>query len=105
MSLKELYIKLKDAYTDENLNKITAKIIDLYKSKQYYEIKNIAKIISEFIDIKDNKVSRCFSKLIMIYHPDKGNFYRTKIDEVYKRGNLEELTNYSHILTLQNKQY
>ncbi len=102
MNNKDLYIKLKDAYSDENLNKVTAKIIELYKSRQYDEIREIIRIVSEYIDINDDRINRCFSKLIMIYHPDKGNQYRKEIDGIYRSGKIEMLTRFSHILTIQD---
>jgi hypothetical protein len=99
---KEYYIELKDAYSDSNLNKISAEIITYYKSGEYSMIKRIARIVSDYIPVNEEKISKCFSKLIMIYHPDKGNQYRKEIDAIYKSGRFENLQQYSHILAIQD---
>ena len=99
---KDYYIKLKEAYSEVNLNKISAEIIAFYKSGEYSKIKRIAKVVSEYVPINEEKVSKCFSRLIMIYHPDKGNQYRKEIDEIFKSGRLEKLQQYSHILEVQD---
>ena len=102
MTEKEYYIVLKDAYSDINLNKISAEIISYYKSGEYSMIKKIAKIVSDYIPINEEKISKCFSRLIMIYHPDKGNHYRKEIDAIYDSGSFENLHQYSHILAIQD---
>ena len=99
---KDYYIKLKDAYSEVNLNKISAEIIAYYKSGEYSKIKRIAKVVSEYMPINDEKISKCFSSLIMIYHPDKGNRYRKEIDEIFKSGRFENFQQYSHILEIQD---
>jgi len=102
MGDREYFRIIKDAYSDENLNKISAGIIDFYKSGEHSLIKRIAEAVSEYIPIKEEKSSKCFSRLIMIYHPDRGNQYRREIDTLIKRGNLEGLQKYSHILEIQD---
>ncbi len=102
MEDREYFRRIKDAYSDENLNKISAGIIGFYKSGEYSLIKRIAEAVSEYIPIKEEKTSKCFSRLIMIYHPDRGNQYRREIDALIKNGNLEGLQQYSHILEIQD---
>jgi hypothetical protein len=99
---REYCRKIKDAYSDENLNKISAGIIGFYKSGEYTLIRRIAEAVSEYIPIHEEKTSKCFSRLIMIYHPDKGNQYRREIDDLIREGNLEGLQQYSHILEIQD---
>ena len=100
--MKELYLKLKEAYSDKNLNKITATIIELYKTKQYNRIRDITSMIARFVDIDDKNISKCFSKLIMIYHPDKETYYFNEIEKCFHSGNYESLNQFSHILLIQN---
>ena len=38
----------------------------------------------------------------MIYHPDRGNQYRKEIDTLIRKGKLEDLQRYSHILEIQD---
>lgn len=100
--MNDLYQKLKEAYTDKNLNRITANIIELYKTKQFDRIRQITATISGFVEIDDKNISRCFSKLIMIYHPDKETYYHKEIEKSFQSGNKESLNQFSHILLIQN---
>jgi hypothetical protein len=58
--------------------------------------------ISDFVEIDDKNISRCFSKLIMIYHPDKQTYYSKEIEKCFQSGNKESLKQFSHILLVQN---
>jgi hypothetical protein len=100
--MNDLYLALKEAYSDKNLNKITATIIELYKTKQFGRIRDIAGTISSFVEIDDENISKCFSKLVMIYHPDKEAYYRKEIETCYQNGNHEGLIQLRHILLIQN---
>lgn len=102
MNLKELYTKLKEAYSDENLNIITSKLIELYKSKNFGMIRELANRISEIITIDEEKDAKCFSKLVILYHPDKGESFRKAITKHYSESDSESLTKYSHILLLKD---
>ena len=99
---KDLYIKLREAYSDQNLNTITAGIIDLYRSGEYDKIKEITRLVSDYIDIYNEKVNKCFSKLIMIYHPDKSARYLKEIDQIVQSGQSGKLNEYAHILLVQD---
>lgn len=96
--MENMYTELLEAWSDENLNRITGKLIDLYKNRNYSEIRNIANKISKYVVIDEEKDAKCFSKLIMLYHPDRGEYYRNSIRELYRSGNGESLEQYSHIL-------
>jgi len=102
MNLKELYNKLKEAYTDENLNNITGKLIELYKNRNFGKIRELANTISEIITIDEEKDAKCFSKLVVLYHPDKGESFRRAIKKHYGENDSDCLTKYSHILLLRN---
>ena len=101
MEIDQLYKKLMNAYSDKNLNKITAQIINLYKSRDYKMLKEVAGIVSEYIDFKYDRISKCFSKLITLYHPDKGSSQIKKIQKLYENNDLNGLSNFCHILNLQ----
>lgn len=102
MDIKELYKELSEAYKNDNLNIVTRKLISLYKNKHYNKIREIANKVSKYVPIEEEKDSKCFSKLIVLYHPDKGDLYRKSINKHYTKNNLEALTKYSHILQLKN---
>jgi Leucine-rich repeat (LRR) protein len=98
----DLYNKLIKAYSDENLNLITAGIIGLYRSGEYDKIKEITRLVSEYIDVYDEKVHKCFSKLLMTYHPDKSAAYLKEIEQIMKSGQPGRIENYAHILLVQD---
>jgi len=105
MEAKELYKKLKEAYSDQNLNQITAKLIDLYKAKNYCQIRTIANRISTFVPVNEESDTKRFSRLIMMYHPDKGEMYRKAIDKAFTEPDLSVLESFSHILLLEKVEF
>jgi Leucine-rich repeat (LRR) protein len=100
MNVQELYDRLTKAYSYENLNLITGKLILLYKNRNFGKIREIANKISKYELIEEENDSKCFSKLIMLYHPDKGEQHRKAIEQLYAQKDLENLTRYSHILLI-----
>lgn len=101
MTIKELYQKLEKAYTIKNLNSISLTLINLYKDKQFSILQKIAEIIEDFFEIEITSNGKGFSKLIMLYHPDRLNFYLNEINLLLERNNYDELLSYSHILKLE----
>ena len=101
MTEKELYHRLLKAYSDQNLNRITAKLIHLYKSRQFGLIREISNDISTFVNCDTEKINKCFSKLVMLYHPDKGSLYRKNIKINFHSGKHKNQHQLSHILLIE----
>lgn len=100
--MNDLYQVLIEAYSDKNLNRITGKLIDLYKNKNYSEIRNIANKISKYILIDEEKDAKCFSRLIMLYHPDKGDYFRQQINRLYQERDFDNLGKFAHITLIDD---
>ena len=100
--MNELYYKLIQAYSENNLNRITGKLIDLYRNKNFSEIRGIANRISKYVAIDEEKDARCFSRLIMLYHPDKQTYFKNCIQRLYGENDLEGLERFSHILLIDD---
>jgi len=100
MNVSELHGKLKTAYSIQNLNKITITLINLYKNQQFGTLRQIAEMISENVEIKIDPQNRYFSKLMMLYHPDRGDFHRNEIDRLAANNDYDGLLGYSHIIML-----
>ena len=98
--MRELYLKLREAYSEKNLNRITGELIILYKAKDFSQIRHLAGKVSKYVSIEDVKISKCFSKLIMLYHPDKGQAYRESIETLFSRGDKDKLEEFSHIFLI-----
>jgi len=100
--MEKLYNELINAYSKQNLNRITGKLIDLYKNKNYSTIRSLANKISKYIVIDEEKGAKCFSKLIMLYHPDRGAIFQNDIRTLYSQRNEAELKKYAHILLIDD---
>ncbi len=95
MENASLYERLARAYTLENLNKITYKIIDAHRSKNFTYIKNLAQHIGKVE--KTANINRLFSRLIILYHPDRLAYYEKKIKALHSCSDRKNLKQLSHI--------
>ena len=102
MEIKELYSLLKKAYTAENMHHISSRIIDLFKERKYDALRGYQKIVHEYIPCDEEKINKVFSRLIMIYHPDRLNQSIIQLEEAYNKGDFESLFSMSHILRVQH---
>jgi Leucine-rich repeat (LRR) protein len=102
MEIKALYKNLKDAYSAENLGRISGRIIELFREHKYDALRYMQKVVDEYTPCSEEKINKVFAKLIMIYHPDRLNQNLSKIEAAYVRGDFEELYAMSHILTVQH---
>lgn len=96
----ELYIKLKELYTEKNLHKISHNLIRLYKEKQFEKLQYIAERISEGQYFESLKDKHSFPRLISIYHPDRLQFYLNELDQYKKSNDLQILHRLEHILLI-----
>lgn len=101
MNLKELHNELSEAYSVNNLNTISLTLINLFKTRQFNVLQKISDIISEFTDIRIGSDGKGFSRLMMLYHPDRAVYHMTEINRLASENNLEGLKRYSHILRLE----
>ena len=104
MTIKELQQKLKEAYSIKNLNIISLTLINLHKTKQFSILQKIAEIISDNIVIDIKNDGKGFSKLMMLYHPDRALFHLNEINKLAEKNNFDGLLEYSHILKLERIQ-
>ena len=105
MPVKEqsaLYLKLKEAYTELNLNKISRNIIRLYTEKQYDQLKSIAIMIADWVTIKIGEEKQGFAQLIMLYHPDRIQYYHDELENYLISENFSRLQRLEHILIIQD---
>ena len=102
MNLQDQYHQLLEAYSDDNLNRITGKLILLYKNKNYGKIRELVNRISKYALIDEENDARCFSRLMMLYHPDKGQQIRNAIEQMYLAKDAEGLKQFSHVLLLDD---
>lgn len=101
MEILTLKNNILEAYSAENLNKISAILLSYYKNQQFGSLQKIADIISDFVPVEIDENGKGFSKLMLLYHPDRGEFHRTEIEKLAEADNFDALLNYSHILKLE----
>ncbi len=101
MDIKKLHKEIIAAYSDLNLHRITITLIQLYKNEQFGTLEHIVGMISETVEISVDPGLRYFSRLMKLYHPDRGQYHRAEIDRLYKLHNYDGLLQYSHILMLE----
>lgn len=99
---ESLATRLLEAYSDANLNKIARNLIRLYKEKEFEKLNIISGMISEWVEITIEPDGKGFSKIISLYHPDRGEFYRDKIEELARLNNLATLEKFRHIFVIQD---
>ena len=97
---KKLYFSLLEAYSEKNLNSITTKIVNTYKEKRLAYIRELNRIVNDCEVDKKEKISKIFSKLIMLFHPDKHIYYKNEIENCFQNEQDERLIQLSKILLI-----
>ncbi len=100
MTIDELSTQLSDAYSLENLNKISVTLINLYKNHHYSLLQKIGELINDFTAIDISPEGKGFSKLIMLYHPDKLAYYQNEIKRCVENDDFDGLLELTHIIKL-----
>ncbi len=101
MEVQTLKNNLLESYTTANLNVISVVLLNLYKNQQFGTLQKIADLISDFIQVEIDENGKGFSKLMLLYHPDRGEFHRSEISKLAETEDFDALLNYSHILKLE----
>ncbi len=101
MQTKELQQKLLEAYSIKNLNNISLTLINLYRAGDFTALQRISELISDFVSVPIADDGKGFSKLIMLYHPDRASFHLDEINRLAGANNFDRLLEYSHILKLE----
>lgn len=102
MEIAELYGNLKLAYTADNLNLISGRIIQMFQQHQYDGLRAVQKVVNEYTPCNEEKINKVFSRLIMFYHPDRLSQALGQLDKAFREGDFEMLFSMSHILHVQN---
>jgi hypothetical protein len=99
---KDLSERLLEAYSEANLNKITRNLIRLYKEKEFGKLNVISGMLSEWVEIAIEPDGKGFAKIVSLYHPDRGEFYRNLIEAAAKQEDATTLARFEHILVIQD---
>ena len=99
---EELKIRLLEAWSEPNLNKIARNLIRLYQEKQFEKLNVISGMISEWLDIVIEPDGKGFARIISLYHPDRGDYYRNQILAAANIQDAQVLSRFEHIFVIQD---
>jgi len=99
---EELKIRLLEAWSEANLNKIARNLIRLYQEKQFEKLNIISGLISQWLEIVIEPDGKGFSKIISLYHPDRGDYYRNQISDAANIQDSQVLSRFEHIFVIQD---
>jgi len=100
--MSKKYQQLIDLYSEENLTRISSKLISLYRTGQKNTLTQIARIVADFTKIRDGNMSKIFTQLIMLYHPDRAMMIQNQIQSYLTKNMISSLKQYAHILEINN---
>jgi len=98
----DLKERLLEAWSEVNLNKITRNLIRLYKEKEYEKLNIISGMLSEWVEIVIEPDGKGFAKIISLYHPDRGDYYRGLISSAAQQEDFLTLARFEHIFVIEN---
>lgn len=101
MKVNELYQVLVRAYSPENLNALSSDIITLYRERDEGKLRQIHAVMHQGDQGSGEKISRIFSQIITIYHPDRQEKICAELKVCRDRNDLPGLKRYDHILDVQ----
>ena len=96
-----LFDELIQAYSESNLNHITTRIIKLYRNKNQDALLKLARIVKNATGFDFSGANRVFNQLVLLYHPDRLNFYLKLLEQYKVSKNPDTLKSISHILNIQ----
>lgn len=98
----DLKERLLEAWSEVNLNKISRNLIRLYKEKEYEKLNIISGMLSEWVEIVIEPDGKGFAKIISLYHPDRGDYYRSLISLAARQEDILTLARFEHIFVIEN---
>ncbi|KAB2920936.1 MAG: hypothetical protein F9K22_14750 [Bacteroidetes bacterium] len=98
--LRALHASLSQAYTAENLQRLTRTVIALHRNRQNSAVALLLKAAGRSPDGSAAHANQAFYTLMMTYHPDRLDHYRSELDRLLAAGDLEGLRGMSHLLSV-----
>jgi len=96
MPAENLHACLKKAFTEANLNKITTRVIEAYRQKNFAYIRALDKKINSGSYPDDDRIHKVFAGIILKYHPDRLNHYLAALENT---SDVKQLDQFKHIFT------
>ena len=102
-SIEMIFQKLMQGYTKKNLNHISSVIIEAYRRKDFHFLNELTLSIREYMPVQQDQISKLFSRLMMLYHPDRLEVYRKAMTELFNEGDAASLNRYAHVFVMLEK--
>lgn len=99
---KDLSERLLAAWSEVNLNKITRNLIRLYKDKEFEKLNIISGMLTEWVEVVIEPDGKGFAKIVSLYHPDRGEYYRGLISRATQQADAMTLARFEHIFVIQD---
>jgi len=99
---EDLLERLLAAWSEVNLNKITRNLIRLYKDKEFEKLNIISGMLTEWVEIVIEPDGKGFAKIVSLYHPDRGEYYRGLISTAAQQADALTLARFEHIFVIQD---
>lgn len=101
ISANELYDELKKKVTASKLKDMSIEVISRYKKKDHGYLSSLAERVG--ISSAETGISKVFSQLIQLYHPDRLKKIVSEIELHNKNSNIEELVRLKGIYLIDMK--
>ena len=105
MDKQDAYKQLVEAYSEQNLTRITSQLITLYQEKQFGALREVMAAVAEFTGKREDNIQRCFAYLLKLYHPDRTTYYLNFINETFRAGKPDRLESLKHILIVSEMDF
>ena len=89
-----------EAYSQESLTRISSVVIDAYRSKDFHFLERLAFSIRDYVSIREDQIGKLFSRLMMLYHPDRLEINRKAITQFFNQRDAEAMNRYAHVFVM-----
>lgn len=89
MELSLIKNQLLADFSTENLTYISSRLIGFHKNRHLKALKQTGEVVSRFYPFSEASDARLFSRLIVLFHPDKLNDYHNQINGCKDQVSLE----------------
>jgi Leucine-rich repeat (LRR) protein len=89
MELSLLKNQLLADFSIENLTYISSRLIGFHKNRHLKALQKTGEVVSRFYPFSESSDARLFSRLIVLFHPDKLNDYHNQINRCKDQESLQ----------------
>jgi Leucine-rich repeat (LRR) protein len=103
MKKEELYRYLKTHLTSNKLKELSLKIIDAYKTRNHVKLQIYADSIFRDKSRANGQGNRLFLRLIKFFHPDRLNYLLNDIEVSFENNDMQKLIFYKDLISAESE--